>query len=223
MSLDDFSQIPFTEFAENPEPRCPVLLLLDTSASMCGDKIEQLNAGLAAFQEDLAQDSLALARCEIAIVTFGPVREVMDFTSAQYFIPPHLNIGTRTPLGSAILHGLKLLERRREEIRHGGINLYLPWVFLITDGAPTDDWAVAAEKIKRGEDERSFTFFSVGVEGADMNMLSQLSHRGPRHLVGLKFRELFLWLSESLKFVSRSQADDASPMTLPKYDSWSEL
>ena len=33
---DEFEQIPFsaTEFAENPEPRCPCLLLLDTSGSM---------------------------------------------------------------------------------------------------------------------------------------------------------------------------------------------
>jgi hypothetical protein len=35
---DEFEQIPFsaTEIAENPEPRCPCLLLLDTSGSMAG-------------------------------------------------------------------------------------------------------------------------------------------------------------------------------------------
>lgn len=34
----DFSQEPFSEveFIENPEPRCPVLLLLDVSGSMSG-------------------------------------------------------------------------------------------------------------------------------------------------------------------------------------------
>ena len=31
------------EFAENPEPRCPCVLLLDTSASMTGTPIQALN------------------------------------------------------------------------------------------------------------------------------------------------------------------------------------
>ena len=39
------------EFADNPEPRCPCLLLLDVSGSMAGGKIEELNAGLKAFEE----------------------------------------------------------------------------------------------------------------------------------------------------------------------------
>ena len=39
--MADFEQIPFgaSEFAENPEPRCPCLLLLDTSASMAADDV----------------------------------------------------------------------------------------------------------------------------------------------------------------------------------------
>ena len=38
-------QIPFgaSEFADNPEPRCPCLLLLDTSGSMDGRAINELN------------------------------------------------------------------------------------------------------------------------------------------------------------------------------------
>ena len=40
---DELEQIPFaaTEFAENPEPRCPCLLLLDTSGSMAGKPIAE--------------------------------------------------------------------------------------------------------------------------------------------------------------------------------------
>jgi uncharacterized protein with von Willebrand factor type A (vWA) domain len=41
-------QVPFgdSDFAENPEPRCACLLLLDTSGSMQGAPIRELNAGL---------------------------------------------------------------------------------------------------------------------------------------------------------------------------------
>ncbi|MCC7136615.1 MAG: hypothetical protein IT528_09535, partial [Nitrosomonas sp.] len=45
-----------TEFADNPEPRCPCLLLLDVSGSMQGQPIVELNAGLTTFKDELAAD-----------------------------------------------------------------------------------------------------------------------------------------------------------------------
>jgi uncharacterized protein YegL len=47
------------EFVENPENRCPVLLLLDTSGSMAGEPIQELNRGIAAFKEDILKDTKA--------------------------------------------------------------------------------------------------------------------------------------------------------------------
>ena len=43
------------EFAENPEPRCPCVLLLDTSGSMNGPALDALNEGLKSFKNDLAE------------------------------------------------------------------------------------------------------------------------------------------------------------------------
>lgn len=223
MSNSDFAQLPFdlAQFADNPEPRCPVLLLLDTSGSMAGSRIAELNAGLAEFQADLANDSLAAARCEVAVVTFGPVSEVMDFTSAHHFIAPHLTAQDLTPLGAAVTHGLNILKRRKELIRQGGVGMYRPWVFLITDGAPTDNWQQAAEEIKRGQQNKAFAFFAVGVEGADITVLRQLSDSEPLMLSGLKFRELFQWLSASLKSVSQSSPGDKVALPSPK--GWAEV
>lgn len=223
MSHGDFSQIPFglAEFADNPEPRCPVLLLLDNSGSMSGSKLDALNTGLRDFQADLRNDPLAAARCEIAVVTFGPVQQVMDFTSAEQFTAPHLAAAGNTPMGEAIITGLEMLRRRKEQIRQGGVGLYRPWVFLITDGAPTDPWKGAAKEIQQGEASKAFAFFSVGVEGADMSMLQQLSTREPLKLSGVKFRELFQWLSASLKSVSQSTPGDSVALPSPK--GWAEI
>ena len=64
MSTND--QIPFAppDLVTNPEPRCPCLLLLDTSGSMNGKPIEQLNAGLRTFKEELTSDAMAMQRVE---------------------------------------------------------------------------------------------------------------------------------------------------------------
>lgn len=74
-----------SDFASNPEPRCPCILLLDVSGSMSGRPINELNAGLVTFRDELLADSLALKRVELGIVTFGPVHVEQPFTSAANF------------------------------------------------------------------------------------------------------------------------------------------
>jgi uncharacterized protein YegL len=211
-------QIPFgtNNFAENPEPRCACVLLLDVSGSMAGQAIAELNAGLTLYKDELAADPLASKRVEVAVVTFGgQVQTVSDFTTADAFHPPVLIAGGETPMGAAILHGLDVLRQRKAVYKANGISYFRPWVFLITDGGPTDAWASAAAQIKQGEASKAFSFFSVGVEGANFDVLKQLGVKEPLHLKGLRFRDLFSWLSQSQKAVSRSTPGEQVPLPNP--------
>jgi uncharacterized protein YegL len=239
-----------SEFAENPDPRVPCVLILDTSGSMAevvadfgqmtdqnvmqngqlynavsGGKtrIDLLNEGLVTLKETLASDSLASRRAEIAIVTFGgTVTTVQDFVTAENFQPPRLHATGTTPMGQAILTGLDMIARRKATYRSAGVAYYRPWIFLITDGGPDpgDPWQLAAVQVKQGEASKSFAFFTVAVEGAKMEVLAQIAARPPAKLKGVNFREMFLWLSQSMQAVSQSSPGDTVPLQKP---GWGEV
>ncbi|MGH9753426.1 MAG: vWA domain-containing protein, partial [Blastocatellia bacterium] len=223
-------QIPFPdpEFVDNPEPRCPCLLLLDTSGSMNDAKqisqslspvqkilneplaprtvrpIDELNAGLLAFRNELMTDELAVKRVEISLVTFGPVKRLIDFQTPDLFRAPKLAAEGDTPMGQAIEKAIEIVRDRKTAYRQNGVSYYRPWIFLISDGEPTGDWRRAAELVRAGEQSRAFAFFAIGVEGSNFDILSRIAVRQPLKLSGLRFREMFMWLSSSLGSVSRS-------------------
>jgi uncharacterized protein YegL len=197
------------EFAENPEPRCACVLLLDTSSSMSGPRIAALNEGLKLFQETLRQDSLASRRVEVAIVTFdSAVNVVQEFVTVDQFNPPTIGANGNTRMGAGIERALDIVADRKKSYKANGIAYFRPWIFMITDGAPTDPYETAARRVRQEEENKAVAFFAVGVEGADMERLKEISFRAPVLLAQLNFKELFLWLSASMRKISDSKPGD---------------
>mgnify|MGYP001806569815 CR=1 FL=1 len=219
MRLDDA-----VEFAENPEPRCPCVLLLDTSGSMQGVPIDALNDGLQTFRDDLIRDELAKKRVEVAIVSFdNQIKLIQDFVTADRFETPILTAQGQTHMGSGINYALDMIAARKSEYRNNGITYYRPWVFMITDGEPqgeSDDIVeIAAQRIREEEGNKRVAFFAVGVEGANISRLSQIVQRTPVKLRGLDFREMFIWLSASMQRVSHSKIDEQVALPPPGWGS----
>lgn len=213
------------EFADNPEPRCACLLVLDVSNSMTGDPLRELSEGLASFKSSIEGDTLASLRTEIGIVTFNhEAAMVHDFTTVDEFNPPALTAAGGTRISSGINLALDMVEDRKETYRANGITYYRPWVWLICDGRPEhdspDEWDRARERVKQAEDDRQVNFFTVGVGSAEMEELDTIGNRRAVKLQGLEFQKMFQWLSSSMSSVSQSQPSDTVALSSP--DSWAQ-
>jgi uncharacterized protein YegL len=246
-------QTPFAsvELATNPEPRCPCVLLIDVSGSMAevvGEagkdlgytvqqdgqtyravsggvtRIQLVNEGLQAYHADLSSDPLAMQRVEVSVITFGGSVEVVSpFVTANQFVPPTLSTNGETPMGAAIMRAIDEIEERKKLYKQNGLHYYRPWIFLITDGGPTDSWKSAAEKVREGEKNKKFAFFAVGVEGAKFDVLKQIAVREPLALKGYSFKEMFLWLSQSQRSVSQSTPGQEDQVKLSAPTGWASL
>ncbi|MEM7726904.1 MAG: VWA domain-containing protein [Cyanobacteria bacterium P01_A01_bin.45] len=211
--LDTLKLDEVVEFAENPEPRCPCVLLLDTSGSMQGLPIDALNQGLLSFKDELTKNSLAARRVEVAVVTFdSSINIVQDFVTADQFNPPILTAQGLTSMGYGINKALDIIQERKAQYRANGIAYYRPWVFMITDGEPQGEMddvvEQASKRLQDDEANKRVAFFTVGVENANMNLLNQIAVRTPLKLKGLNFVEMFVWLSASMSTVSHSKVDE---------------
>ena len=254
---DDIGLEDMVAFADNPEPRCACVLLLDTSKSMSipkvpieqlGEKldiidgvqtyarvgtgdvpvpIEELNGALKEFRDAIESDSLASLRVETAIVSFNDdVRLEQDFATVDALTPPALDARGETSTAAAVNFALDMVEERKQVYRNAGIAYYRPWVVLITDGASTESreqMMAASERLRRAEEAKQLAFFCVGVEGANMEELSQMSPRGAAPLKGLAFKEFFIWLSNSMSAVSASRVGDEVDLSTSDMSGWLKL
>lgn len=210
------------EFGVNPEPRCACVLLLDTSSSMKGEPIKKLNEGYRLLLDTLKKDALAVLRVELSVIVFGGHAQVVQefATVDQVNIKPLVSDGS-TPMGEAIKLGMAKLAERKKLYRTTGVRLYRPWMFMVTDGEPTDEWESAASLVRKSEKDKHLSFFAVGVEGANMSVLKQISVRSPVHLKGLDFAEMFTWFSASLSSVAESAPGE--DVHLRSIDSWGSV
>jgi uncharacterized protein YegL len=191
------------QLLEGDQQRCACVLLLDTSGSMSGTPIDELNKGLRIFQEELQADPLSRKRVDVAVVSFDSVvTPVQPFINATQFKAPTLSAQGGTEMAGGISKALELVANRKIEYRSAGIVPYRPWIFMITDGQASGLDGIETQ-LRAEEERKGVVFFAVGVQGADMECLRRLAgDKKTFELKGLNFRGLFSWLSASLKKAS---------------------
>ncbi len=221
----------------NRHRRTPCVLLLDTSTSMAGEKIRRLNAGFRAFRDDILRNPVASQSVELCVISFGPVRLQSDFAPVQELGALEFHTEGCTPMKEALeLAMVKVTERKQAYAQHG-ISSYRPWIFLLTDGEPTDlagqpseAWRHLISPLEMAAAERKFLLFTIGVQvnpnGREvLNALSRPFSGRCLDLADLRFEDMFLWLSGSLSRVSQSMPGEQVQLVNPisgddLYEGW---
>ena len=200
------------ELATNSATRCPCVLLLDTSGSMYGKPIEELNAGIQQFLNDACNDEIAKLSLEVGVVTFASGANVLsEIVPVEGLVIPTLEAGGSTCLGEGLSLAMDSLAARRKLYKKTGTSAYAPWMTLMTDGQPTDSWEETARRLHKVAEAEKLNFLGIGIgDNVDMDTLIEICPPSfpPVKLKGLNFREFFRWLADSLSQVSRSAPND---------------
>lgn len=193
------------------EPHMACVLLLDTSGSMSGSPINSLNKAINDFKEQTSLDELAQKRVDIAIIEFNDTaRVVQDFTPLPQLQPVTLSATGCTAMGAGINLAIDKVKERNRFYASMGTPCFKPWIFMITDGAPTDDISAARQRILDEESKGShgkLKFWAVGVPGYSKETLLSLTKRCIA-LDEAKFSGIFDWMSESMVAISVSRVDE---------------
>jgi uncharacterized protein YegL len=199
------------ELTDNPTARVPVCLALDTSGSMQGQKIKELNAAVSTFFQTIREDEMASISAEVAVVTFGQdVSKLLDFAGIERQRVPVFKANGATPMGEAVNICLDMLEQAKRVYSDLGVDYFQPWLVLMTDGEPTDNIKTALQRCKSMVTNRKLTVFPIAIgKNANLSKLGQFSPRlQPIRIEATDLKQFFSWLSKSVNAVSLSNPGD---------------
>lgn len=193
-------------------------------------RIDELQKGIEKFYNAVRSDEVAVYSTEICIVEFNDSAKcVVDYANiyCQPEIPKLIATG-ETAMGEGVNLALDLLEKRKNEYKDAGVDYYQPWLVLMTDGYPNgnaQELERAVERTVELVNMNKITVFPIGIgKESDMNTLNRFSpKRSALRLQGLKFEELFSWLSSSIIKVSQSTPGERITLDFEGIKGWGEL
>ncbi len=214
------------ELFDIPNTRLAICLVLDTSGSMEGDNINELNQGVDLLMNTLKKDKNTKFSTEIAVVTFGgQAKKILDFGIVANQNIPVLGASGQTPMNEAVNLALDLLETRKNEYKKAGVDYYQPWMVLMTDGLPDVDPLTSSKKTADLVKQKKLTVLPIGIgKHVDMDTLKKFSPtKPPLKLRGLNFHDFFEWLAASASRLSQSRVGEEFSFDVQKMSAWASL
>lgn len=169
-SAEEINEEDFLDTMEPSKKSMSIFFLIDTSGSMSGTKIGTVNSTM----EELLPELIGLGGAETDISI-----AVMKYDSKCEWITPRpmrveeyqcwtrLSTGGVTVMGAAFKELCSKLSR--SEFMNKPSLSYAPVIFLMSDGAPTDDWQAGLNQLRKNNWYKYGLKIAVGI-GSSPNM-----------------------------------------------------
>lgn len=231
-NFNDYDPIPPTDINK---PHMPVLILCDTSGSMSGTPIRNVNLSVNRFAADVCKDPKAAGLVDVAVMSFNESPSVVqEFRPITELRPVQFTASGGTNISAALEKAVEKLRERGHLYEDNGIEVKMPYIILITDGYGGSVTEIARTIRQRTEDKK-MQLWVLAVKGYDKATVAELTD-GKRvfELVdeaGYDFTEFFDLMAVSVKAVSTSSPDQrihvenpiakgGSNLKVPDLDAW---
>lgn len=223
MGLDRF-------VAREPRP-LPIFILADTSGSMRGEKINELNLALREMLNALNAADDIRGKFQLCVISFGKETEVLQpLADIEGLEIPELTAAGKTPMGQAF----ELVKGLIEDRETVSSRAYTPTIVLISDGIPTDcseemyrrknyfDWEPLKE-LHQGERSSKCQRLALGIgEDADIDMLKAFIDNPEIPLIKIKdasgITKFFRWVTMSTVARMNSINPNETGIVAPVFD-----
>lgn len=209
---------------DNPEERTLCALIIDCSGSMAGKKMSAINQGLKALEAALKNDPVARSRVRLLVIECGGnAASKGQWFDAIDFVAPQLIADGLTPLGQATHMALDELDSAYDELRRHSIQRKRPWVFLFSDGEPSDTgvWEGSADRLRAWATAGNGSAWIFGAEGANMSVLQRFAKLDGTvfgNIAAADYGKLFVWLSASTEAVAKGTTGTTIDIGVPVGD-----
>lgn len=216
--------------AREPRP-LPIFVLADTSGSMRGEKINELNLALREMLVALNNADDIRGKFQLCVISFGnEVKIVQELQDIDQIILPELIAGGKTPMGQTFEVVKELIEDKNVVSSRA----YTPTIVLISDGIPTDcseemyrrknyfDWEPLKE-LHTGARSSKCQRLALGIgEDADVEMLKTFVDNPEVPVIKTKdtsgITKFFRWVTMSTVARMHSINPNETATTAPIFD-----
>lgn len=200
----------------------PVVLLLDVSGSMSGDKIDSLYDAVVEMIKTFAHEAVKETIINVAIITFGSNVELhTPYTPVATLAAngiSRFSASGMTPMGTALRMAKDMIDDK--DTTSG--KSYRPAVVLVSDGAPNDEWRDPLDDFIHTGRSQKCQRFSVAIgNDADKNMLGMFADNEESMFEAEDASDIvsmFQKITMSVSMRSRSQNPNSIPKANVSYD-----
>lgn len=216
--------------AREPRP-LPIFILADTSGSMRGEKINELNLALREMLTALNEADDIRGKFQLSVIAFGgEVRLVQPLQDIAGLSLSELTAAGNTPMGQAFETVQEMIEDREIVTSRA----YTPTIVLISDGIPTDcseemyrrknyfDWE-PLKSLHSGERSAKCQRLALGIgDDADTEMLKAFIDNPEVPVIKTKdasgIAKFFRWVTMSTVARMHSVNPNETAVVAPLFD-----